>query len=141
MTPPPDPWKVTGYTLLRVGIGVSLVSHAVPALLHLPRFVAQVRAMFDPIGLPAWAVVPVAWLIPPVEVALGLLMVLGVWTRLVVAASAGWVILILAGSNVLQKPELVLPGLAYLVVYFLLLQFHELNDVSLDRGGRRKPTD
>jgi thiosulfate dehydrogenase [quinone] large subunit len=138
MTVPPDPWKVTGYTLLRVGIGVSLVSHAVPALLHLPGFVEQVRGMFAPVGLPGWAVVPVAWLIPPVEVALGLLTVLGVWTRLVAAASAVWMIVLLAGSNVLQKSDLVLTGLAYLVVYFLLLQFAELNVVSLDRAGRRR---
>lgn len=136
MSTPHDPWKVTGYTLLRVGIGVSLVAHAVPALLHLPDFVDRVRGMFAPLRLPAWMVVPFAWLIPPVEVALGTLTVLGVWTRLVIAASGVWMIALLAGSNVLERPDLVLPGLIYLVVYFLLLQFAELNVVSLDRAVR-----
>src|SRR5262249_61311452 len=66
MSTPHDPWKVTGYTLLRVGIGVSLVAHAVPALLHLPDFVDRVRGMFAPLRLPAWMGVPFAWPIPPV---------------------------------------------------------------------------
>lgn len=130
---PHDPWKVTGYTLLRVGIGVSLVSHAVPRLLHLPEFVDGVRGMFAPVGLPDWAVVPIAWLIPPVEVALGVLTVLGVWTRTVAAASGVWMIVLLAGANVAGQPDLVLHGLAYLIVYFLLLQLADLNVVSLDR--------
>jgi len=139
MTAPPDPWKVTGYTLLRVGIGVSLVSHAVPALLHLPGFVDNVKTMFGPVGVPGWAVTPFAWLIPPVEVALGTLTILGVWTRLVVAASAVWMIVLLAGSNVLQRNDLVLNGLIYLLVYFLLLHFVELNVFALDRAGRSTP--
>jgi thiosulfate dehydrogenase [quinone] large subunit len=129
----PDSWKVTGYTLLRVGIGVSLVFHAVPMLWRLPAFVDRVRALFAPTALPDWAVVPFAWLIPPVEVALGVLTVLGVWTRTVVALSMGWMIALLAGSNLLERTDLILPGLAYLVVYFLLLQFVEQNVVSLDR--------
>lgn len=136
MTAPPDVWKVTGYTLLRVGIGVSLVSHAVPALLHLPGFVVQVKIMFSTVGLPEWTVRPVAWLIPPVEVILGTLTILGVWTRSVLAASAVGMIVLLAGSNVLQRNDLVANGLLYLVVYFLLLHFSELNAIALDRAGR-----
>src|SRR5262249_58448274 len=111
-------------------------AHAVRALWHLPESVERVRGMSAPLRLPAWMVAPSAWLTPPVEVALGTLTVLGVWTRLVIAASGVWMIALLAGSNVLERPDLVLPGLIYLVVYFLLLQFAELNVVSLDRAVR-----
>lgn len=139
MSAPPDIWKVTGYTLLRIGIGTSLVCHAVPALLHLPGFVEQVKRMFGSVGMPGWIVEPFAWLIPPVEVALGTLTILGVWTRLVIAASAVWMIVLLAGSNMLQRNDLVVNGLLYLIIYFLLLQFAELNVVALDHWGNRAP--
>jgi thiosulfate dehydrogenase [quinone] large subunit len=73
-----------------------------------------------------------ARVLPPVETALGILLVLGLWTRFALIAGALAITVLAIGTNLAQDWTVAGLQLIYAFIYYYLLVHRELNSVSVD---------
>src|SRR5260370_7269726 len=77
-----------GYGLLRLTMGLNFLFHSFGRWRTLGNFVDGVVAAFAHIPLPVWSVRAFALIIPFWEPVVGVLLVLGLWTRWALVAGA-----------------------------------------------------
>lgn len=125
---------VWGYTILRLTFGANIMLHGLSRIFagH-AAFLAYLSHYFEKAPLIPSSMLPAfATVLPPVETALGILLVLGLWTRFALIAG-GLVITVLAiGTNLAQDWNVAGLQLIYAFLYYYLLVHRELNSVSVD---------
>jgi thiosulfate dehydrogenase (quinone) large subunit len=128
------------YALLRAIIGVNLAVHGISRLLAGPHaFAASLVGMFRATPLPAWSVMSFGLVLPWVEAALGLVLLLGLATRFALIAASLTIMALTFGSTLRQDWESAGLQLIYAAIYAALLAFRRDNAYSLDgirRSGR-----
>jgi thiosulfate dehydrogenase [quinone] large subunit len=125
------------YALLRAIIGVNLAVHGISRLLAGPHaFAASLVGMFHATPLPAWSVMSFGLVLPWVEAALGLLILLGLATRFALIAASLTILALTFGATLRQDWESAGLQLIYAVIYAALLAFRSDNTYSID-GLRR----
>lgn len=110
------------YGLLRVTLGVDLLGHGFIRLLH--GDMAFARGMVKQMAetpLPASFVYGFGLVLPPVELALGVLLVLGVLTRWSLLAGAALMMALMVGITLKQDWATAGTQLLYSLVFFVLL--------------------
>lgn len=130
--------SVLGYTILRLAMGMAMLIHGVARMGHIPAFVDSMAKMFAASPLPAEAVRGFAWVTPPVELAIGLLVLTGFATRLGLAAGGLWMVCLIFGCTLIEKYDAVGIQLIYSLIFFHLIINVQYNDISLDRLFGRK---
>lgn len=128
-----------GYTIFRLAMGVAMLFHGIARMGHIPVFVESTMKMFATSPLPAEAVRLFAWMTPPVELAIGLLVMTGFATRLGLAAGGLWMVFLIFGCTLIEKYDAVGIQLIYSLIFFHLLTNLQYNDISLDRLFCKKP--
>src|ERR1700722_650752 len=103
---------VIAYTIMRLSFGANILLHGVSRLLN---------------GLPAFAAV-----LPWVETTLGLLLVLGLFSRFTLIVGALVLTALVVGTNLAQDWLVAGLQLPYIFIYYYLLIHLEQNTVSLD---------
>lgn len=124
---------VLGYTTLRLGIGMSMLIHGVGRIGNIPAFAQQLVAHFSKTWLPHALVVGFAYVTPFVELLIGILVLLGLFTRLGLVAGGLWMVALIFGSTLAADYDIVGIQLIYSLIFFVLLQHERLNDLSFDR--------
>ncbi|HEY3990192.1 MAG TPA: DoxX family membrane protein [Acidobacteriaceae bacterium] len=125
------------YALLRVIIGVNLAVHGISRLLAGPHaFAASLVGAFHATPLPAWSVTAFGLVLPWVEAALGLLILLGLATRFALVAASLTILVLTFGSTLRQDWESAGLQLIYAAIYAALLAFRRENVYSLDHIRR-----
>jgi len=119
--------RETAYALLRVTMGVIFLFYGVGTMNQ--QFSGK---------LPAFMVMPFAYAIPFAEVTAGLLILLGLFTRLGLIISGLLLIGLTFGMVILGQAPTVAHNLQYALVNFVLLWLSDLNRYSLDRLIHRK---
>ena len=99
------------------------------------KFIAWTQDLFADTWLPGALVTLEAALIPGVEFAIGVLLILGFKTRIAVVAGFVLMATLVFGMNIIQDWELVSRHLIYSIVFYLLMHNMEFNSFSID--GRR----
>jgi thiosulfate dehydrogenase [quinone] large subunit len=135
---------VLGYTTLRLAIGMSMFFHGVTRFPKIDAFATATVKLFAGSTLPAFAVDAFARITPPVELAIGFLVLFGLATRFALTLGGLWMVLLIFGSTLIEKYDVVGIQLVYSLIFFLLLQHLEDNTLSLDaliwrRGRRNEP--
>jgi thiosulfate dehydrogenase [quinone] large subunit len=121
------------YTLLRVTMGVIFLFYGIGKFVGgLTNFVGGMNQRFSG-KLPAAMVMPFAYIIPFAEVTAGLLILLGLFTRLSLTISGLLLIGLTFGTVMLGDPPTVAHNLQYALVNFVLLWLVDLNRYSLDQ--------
>jgi thiosulfate dehydrogenase (quinone) large subunit len=127
--------------LFRFTLGVNFFMHGGVRLFgNLNKFIAGTTAQFQNSVLPAPFVQVFATTLPLIELALGILLVLGLFTRLALVVGALLMTSLIFGMGLLQKWDVVGLQMTYAIAFFLLLFFHIPNRFSLDglrSRGRR----
>ena len=125
---------VIAYTILRVSFGANIMLHGLSRILNgRAAFLAYLTHYFEhshlvPAGmLPAFGAV-----LPWVETALGLLLVLGLFSRLTLIVGALVLLVLVIGTNLAQDWLVSGLQLIYCFIYYYLLVHLEENSVSLD---------
>lgn len=127
------------YALLRAIIGVNLAVHGVSRLLAGPHaFATSLVTMFHSTPLPAWSVMAFGLVLPWIEAALGLLILLGLATRFSLVVASLTMLALTFGSTLRQDWQIAGLQLIYAAIYTALLGFRQENAYSLD-GFRRRP--
>ncbi len=125
---------VIAYTILRLSFGANILLHGLSRILNgRPAFLAYLNHYFDhahlisPGMLPAFAAV-----LPWVETTLGLLLMLGLFSRFTLIAGALVMTGLVIGTNLAQERQVSGLQLPYCFIYYYLLIHLEQNQVSLD---------
>ena len=125
---------VWAYTILRLSFGANIMLHGVSRLLagH-AAFLAYLTHYFEKTPLVPASLLPAfAWVLPPVESLLGLLLVLGLWTRFALIAGALVLAMLVVGTNLAQDWNVAGLQLIYAFLYYYLLVHRDRNTVSID---------
>jgi thiosulfate dehydrogenase [quinone] large subunit len=125
---------VWAYTILRLSFGANIMLHGVSRLLvgH-AGFLAYLNHYFEKTPLVPASLLPAfAWVLPPVETILGLLLVLGLFTRFALIAGALVLAMLVVGTNLAQDWNVAGLQLIYAFLYYYLLVHRDRNAVSID---------
>jgi thiosulfate dehydrogenase (quinone) large subunit len=125
---------VIAYTILRLSFGANILLHGLSRVLNgRAAFLAYLTHYFEhshlvPAGmLPAFGTV-----LPWVETTLGLLLVLGLFSRFTLIAGSLVLLILVIGTNLAQDWLVSGLQLIYCFIYYYLLIHLEQNSVSLD---------
>ena len=112
-----------GYALLRLTLGLNFLFHSFSRWHDGGKFVEGVVNNFAHTPLPASSVRAFTTIIPYWEPAVGLLLVLGLWTRWALAAGALLIALLTFGTALRGEYPVLSEQLVYALVFFVLLLF------------------
>ena len=125
--------QVLAYTMFRLFMGLNIFMHGAVRLgPNYQKFIAWTQGVFADSWLPHWLVTLEARLIPGVEIAIGVLLILGFKTRIAVVSGFALMATLVFGMNVIQDWELVSRHILYVIAFYLLMHNMEFNKYSLD---------
>ena len=126
--------KALAYTLFRLFMAINMFWHGAVRLgADYTAFVESTQAQFAETWLPVWLVTLEARLIPGVEIAVGVLLLVGYKTRWAVVAGMLLMYTLVFGMILLQNWEVVARHLIYALSFYALLHNLEFNALSLDK--------
>ena len=121
-----------GYRLLEIILGVNFFLHGAVRLLgNYSGFVQSVVKGFETTLLPAFLVTPFAYLIPLLEVGVGIALVIHWRPRTTLIACAGLMALLISGMCFQQKWDVVGTQMIYAICLYLLGSELKLNSDRL----------
>jgi thiosulfate dehydrogenase [quinone] large subunit len=128
--------------LLRTTLGLNIAMHAVTRFLSgLTQFVNTTVTQFQNTPLPVWQVRAFAAAIPFLELLIGVLLFVGLWTRWALSAGALLMMALVFGTALRGEWNLLFLQMFYSFLYFVLLMCRQYDSFSIDRlrgGGLRK---
>ena len=126
-------YREIAYALLRATMGVIFLFFGIGKFIGgIGGFVGNVNQQFSG-KLPDILVMPFAYAIPFAETIGGLLILLGLFTRVGLIITGLLLIGLTFGMVILGQAPIVAHNLQYALVNFVLLWFSDLNGYSLDR--------
>jgi thiosulfate dehydrogenase [quinone] large subunit len=137
----PSSDAVIAYAILRLSFGVNIMLHGVSRLVAgSSGFLTYLNHYFEHAPLIPKSFLPVfGAVLPPVETALGLLLLVGLCTRFALIGGGLVMTALVLGTNLAQDWNVAGLQLIYCFLYYhLLAHRREMNLWSLDRWLRRK---
>jgi thiosulfate dehydrogenase (quinone) large subunit len=121
-----------GYLVLRFTLGLSILMHGLVRLPHLQAFADGLVKMFGDTPLPPILVRPFGFGLVFVETAVGLLVLLGLWTQEALLVGSAAMAALIFGTALRSDWDTVAIQLLYAGFYAALLAAREYNAYSLD---------
>lgn len=121
------------YLLLRLALGASLLGHGLVRLPKLKGFSEWLVSSFEGSMLPLWAVAPFGYVLALIEFVAGLLLVLGLFSRIALMAGSLVMIALIFGSCLIEKWEWLPSQMIHVLFAVGLLVFVAHNRFSIDR--------
>jgi thiosulfate dehydrogenase (quinone) large subunit len=121
-----------GYLVLRLILGLSIFMHGLVRLPHLQEFADGLVKTFADTPLPAMLVRAFGLSLVFVESAVGLLVLLGLWTQEALLVGSATMAALLFGTALRSDWNIVAIQLLYAAIYAALLAAREYNAYSLD---------
>jgi thiosulfate dehydrogenase (quinone) large subunit len=138
--PRPNLDATLGYALFRVTMGLAFLFHSYTRWVDLNHFVTQTVTQLAATPLPEWSVRTVALAIPFWEPIVGILLVLGLWTRAALAGGAVLVAILVIGTAMSGNFYVLAVQLLYALCFFVLFLFRgRLDGFGID-GFRQRRT-
>ncbi len=129
---------VAAYTLLRIVVGINYFNHGATRIFNIPGFMdAMVNIMQDS-WIPEFLVRINAALVPPVELTVGALITIGLFTRISLIACFVLMAVLMYGVTIIQNWDTAGSQLIYNIVLFILLAGVGFNRISVDAWWRSK---
>ncbi|MGC2283460.1 MAG: DoxX family membrane protein, partial [Candidatus Acidiferrales bacterium] len=116
-----------GYLVLRFILGLSIFMHGLSRLPHLQEFADGLVKMFADTALPAMLVHSFGLALVFVEAAVGLLLLLGLWTQEALLVGSATMALLVFGTALRSDWNIVAIQLLYALIYSVLLAELEYN--------------
>jgi len=133
-SPPPDPdERQWAYVALRLALGLNMFLHGATRLPDLGGFAGGVVRSFEDTILPAGLVEAFATVLPFLEGAVGLLLLLGLFRRQALLLGVAVMLCLIFGTGLQQNWGTLATQMQYVVYFGLLLAFLSYDRVALDR--------
>jgi thiosulfate dehydrogenase [quinone] large subunit len=138
-SPQPQPAldRKLAYLVLRCTLGLSIFMHGLVRLPHLRAFANGLVKLFGDTPLPALLVRPFALVLVFVEAIVGLLVLLGLWTRVALIVGSAAMAALIFGTALRSDWNTLAIQLLYAAIYAALLAARGYNAYSLDALLRR----
>ncbi len=120
------------YGMLRFTLGLSIFMHGLVRLPHLRAFADGMVKLFVETPLPAFVVRPFAFGLVFVEAIVGLLILLGLWTRWALIVGALTMAALCFGTALRSDWDTLAIQMLYALIYAALIATREYNANSLD---------
>lgn len=129
---------IIAYALLRIIMGINYFNHGFTRIGNIPGFMDSMVAAMEGAWIPEFLVRINAALVPPAELVIGLLLILGLFTRGALIAGLLLMAMLMYGVTVVQNWDAATSQLIYDVILFILLAGVGYNRISLDQVFRKK---
>ena len=126
------------YLLLRLLIGVNFLNHGLTRIGNIPGFVESMVKAMESSYFPEPLVRINAFLVPVVELIVGVLIILGWQTRIALTITSSLMVILMLGVTSVQNWPVAGDQLVYGVILFILLAGRSFNTVSVDYWLTRK---
>lgn len=125
------------YLFLRLIFGINFFNHGFTRIGNIGGFANGMVEQFKDTAVPAELVRVVGAIVPPVELGIGILLILGFATR--GALMAGFILMMVlqGGVVILRQFDTAASQLIYCIIFFMLLATLGFNTYSLDTKFRR----
>ncbi|MBU3013519.1 DoxX family membrane protein [Poseidonibacter lekithochrous] len=125
------------YLILRLTMGVNMLTHGIARMLNLEGFNSWMIGQFSNTILPEFMVSFSSYMIPFTELILGILLILGLFTSRAFLVGGLLIVLLVFGSGLQENWNVMSSQMIYAVFFFILSYFIELNKFSIDRLRKR----
>lgn len=122
----------TVYLILRMAIGASMFGHGLVRLPKLKAFSSWMVGSFEKSIMPHVMVVPFSYILPITEFIVGLLLLLGLFSRQALIGGSVVMILLIIGTTLIENWEILPSQLLHIAFFAILLQFISANTFSID---------
>ena len=129
---------VAAYTLLRIIVGVNYFNHGFTRLGNIPGFVSGMVERFQDTFLPTFLVQINAFIVSPVELIVGILITIGLFTRSALIATLLLMVMLMYGATLIQSWDTAASQLIYDLILAILLAGLGYNTVSVDRWLQKR---
>jgi len=132
---------VLAFFTLRLALGVNELLHGVTRIFMgagLGAFVNMTQTQFENTALPVWQVRAFATVVPIAELLIGVLLILGLWTRWALLFAALLMVGIIFGTAMRGEWQIVFLQMFYSLLYSVMLMWRRYDDWSLDAWMGRK---
>ncbi|MGV2829227.1 DoxX family protein [Myxosarcina sp. GI1(2024)] len=129
---------VAAYTLLRIVVGINYFNHGATRIFNIPGFIDSMVNTMQSSWIPEFLVRINAALVPPVELVVGVLITIGLFTRGALIACFVLMIVLMYGVTIIQNWDTAGSQLIYNIVLFILLAGVSFDRISVDAWLRRK---
>ena len=132
---------VLAWFTLRLALGVNELMHGVTRIFMgagLSGFLSFTQTQFKDAPLPVWQVRSFATVVPICELIIGVLLIVGLWTRWALTLAALLMAGIIFGTAVRSDWQLVFLQMFYSLLYAMMLMGRRYDDWSLDAMMGRK---
>ena len=126
---------VLAFFTLRLALGINELMHGVTRIFMgagLSGFLAFTQNQFKDAPLPVWQVRSYATVVPICELVIGVLLILGLWTRWTLALAAVLMLGIIFGTALRGDWQIVFLQMFYSFLYSLMLMWRRYDLWSLD---------
>lgn len=121
------------YFLLRISLGLNFLGHGLVRFPKMEGFRNWMIGEFQASILPSFVTSIFATILPFIEFSVGVLLILGLFTRQTLVAGAVVMIGLIFGSCLIEKWEFVGFQMIYAICFYLLLYHLSNNAISLDK--------
>lgn len=118
--------------IARLALGVAMMGPGLVHFLDLENFVTKMTQGFEATILPVNLVLPFAYTLPALELAIGVLLIVGLFSRLALILGGLVMIALIFGSALIERWTSIQLQLLYVVFFVLLLNFIKQDNYSLD---------
>ncbi|MCF6405929.1 DoxX family membrane protein [Chitinophaga filiformis] len=125
--------NTVSFLILRLAIGVSMFGHGLVRLPKLDKFSGWMVKSFENSMLPASLVKPFSYALPVAEFLIGLLLIIGLFTRQSLIAGSIVMIFLILGTTLIESWEALVSQLIHVVFFALLLGYVTYNSYALDK--------
>ena len=129
---------VAAYTLLRIVVGINYFNHGATRIFQIPGFIDSMVNTMQDSWIPEFLVRINAALVPPVELIVGALITIGLFTRGALIACFVLMIALMYGVTIIQNWDTAGSQLIYNLVLFILLTGVGFDRISVDAWLRIK---
>ena len=124
--------ETTSFLLLRLAVAISMFGHGLVRLPKLTIFSNWMIGSFENSMLPKFIVTPFSYILPIAEFTIGLLLLLGLFTKPSLIAGGFVMLVLLFGTSLIENWEAIPSQLIHVAFFALLLQFIDYNSWAVD---------
>lgn len=124
--------NTTTFLLLRLTIAMSMFGHGLVRLPKLNGFSNWMVGSFEKSFLPGALVTPFSYILPVAEFVIGLLLLIGLFTKPALIAGGATMILLIFGATMVENWEALPSQMIHAAFFAVLVQFVQYNQWALD---------
>lgn len=125
------------FVLMRLAVGMSMFGHGLVRIVKLPKFSAWMVGQFEKSMLPEALVTPFSYALPIIEFGIGVLLLIGLFTKQALIIGGITMVLLIFGSSMIEEWGAIPSQMIHTFFFAVLLSSLNYNSYSVDNALKR----